>query len=75
MPTGQLVCLECESSTLAQLVRVCWARVSLPTNEQVLNEVAIRTNLSIEACQELLDGGWTYIETLNGLPRWELNPK
>ena len=73
LPTGKLVCLECEASELVQLVRVCWANLKPPTHEEVLEEVATRSGLTIKACEELLELGWTYIETLNGTPRWELS--
>lgn len=39
--------------------------------KQAIKEVAKRTGLKVGAVQELLRNGWTYIEEINAVPRWE----
>lgn len=34
------------------------------------NAIAIKTNLSLATCKELLSKGWTYEEVLNQPARW-----
>lgn len=38
---------------------------------KALDQVAERTGLSIAAVVDLLDKGWTYVEEINCVPRWE----
>jgi hypothetical protein len=40
-------------------------------NETTLEQVAIRTGLSTEACLNMLNAGWAYVETIGQPPRWE----
>ena len=40
-------------------------------NEISVAEVSRRTGLSQEVCQDLLDNGWTYVERIDCIPRWE----
>lgn len=37
----------------------------------LVDQVSIRMGLSIEACLNMLDAGWAYVETLGRPPRWE----
>jgi len=40
-------------------------------NEKALEQVSIRTGLSREACLNMLNGGWAYVERMGQPPRWE----
>lgn len=40
-------------------------------DEQILDDISRRTGLSVEACRNMLENGWTYVEELRGISRWE----
>lgn len=42
-------------------------------DEDVLDEISKRTMLSIDACRDMFDGGWMFVEELSGKMRWEKN--
>jgi hypothetical protein len=71
MLTGEDMCLGCEAIALIQLVRPCWPVASFFANNQVIEQVALRTGLTEQICQDLLARGWVYIETIDCQPRWE----
>jgi hypothetical protein len=39
-------------------------------NKKTLDQVSARTSLSVSACTDMLNAGWSYVETLSGY-RWE----
>jgi len=39
-------------------------------NKKTLEQLAVRTGLSVKACMDMLNGGWIYVEDACGY-RWE----